>query len=190
MCIRVVPCCKNTRLSHFIQFQHYGEKETLAYREMKLLLPGGGGAGGVINWGGRVQKKFFLPGGGGAGGIINWGGRVQKKFFFARGRWCRRHYQLRWQGAKIYFFCQGEVVQEAFSAEVAGCKTIFQIWNFFLIFNLKILPIWFCWVSRCHLKGFYLNFSKPVLLFDICDFSIFKIYSEVVNISMGHPVFD
>ena len=73
----------------------------------------------------------------------------------------RRHYQLRWQGAKKIFFCQGEVVQEAlsievagcknlffcqgevvqeaFSAEVAGCKTIFQIWNFFLKFNLKIL---------------------------------------------------
>ena len=45
-----VPCCKNTiLLSHFIQFQHYGEKETLAYREMKLLLPGGRGAGGIIN---------------------------------------------------------------------------------------------------------------------------------------------
>ena len=27
------------------------------------------------------------------------------------------------------------------------------------------------------------------LLFDICDFSIFKIYSEVVNISVGHPVY-
>ena len=58
MCNRVVPCCKNTILSHFIQFQHYGEKDTLAYREMKLLLPGGSGAGGIINWGGRVQNHF------------------------------------------------------------------------------------------------------------------------------------
>ena len=54
---------------------------------MKLLLPGGGGAGGIINWGGRVQKKIFLPGGRGAGGIFSWGGRVQNhfsdlKFFF------------------------------------------------------------------------------------------------------------
>ena len=47
MCNRVVPCCKNTILSNFIQFQHYGEKDTLAYREMKLLLPGGSGAGGM-----------------------------------------------------------------------------------------------------------------------------------------------
>ena len=47
---------------------------------MKLLLPGGSGAGGIINWGGRVQKNFFLPGGSGAGGIISWGGRVQNHF--------------------------------------------------------------------------------------------------------------
>ena len=92
------PWQKNTILSQFIQFQHYGEKDTLAYREMKLLLPGGRGAGGIISWGGRVQKHFF---------------------------------------------CQGVGVQEAFSAEVAGCKTIFQIWHFFLKFNLKILSIWF-----------------------------------------------
>ena len=45
----------------------------------------------------------------------------------------------------------------------------------FLIFNLKILPIWFCWVSRCHLKGFYSRILKQILFFDICDFSIFKI---------------
>jgi hypothetical protein len=38
-------------------------------------------------------------------------------------------------------FCQGVVVQEAFSAEVAGCKTIFQIGKKNLISNLKILPI-------------------------------------------------
>ena len=76
------PSCTPTPW-HFIQFQHYGEKDTLAYRKMKLLLPGGRGAGGIIIWGGRVQKTFFLPGGRGAGGIINWGGRVQ--FFFARG---------------------------------------------------------------------------------------------------------
>ena len=54
---------------------------------MKLLLPGGSGAGGIINWGGRVQKFIFLPGGSGAGGIFSWGGRVQNhfsdlKFFF------------------------------------------------------------------------------------------------------------
>ena len=85
MCNRVVPCCKNTILSHFIQFQHYGEKDTLAYREMKLLLSGCSGAGGTINWGGRVPKKFFLPGGSGVGGIMNWGGRVQKKFFLPGG---------------------------------------------------------------------------------------------------------
>ena len=44
---------------------------------MKLLLPGGGGAGGIIRgWRLRGQgaKIFFLPGGGGAGGIIRgWG---------------------------------------------------------------------------------------------------------------------
>ena len=47
---------------------------------MKLLLPGGSGAGGIINWGGRVQKFIFLPGGSGAGGIFSWGGRVQNHF--------------------------------------------------------------------------------------------------------------
>ena len=34
---------------------------TLVYREMKLLLPGGGGAGGITRGsgaGGMVQKKF------------------------------------------------------------------------------------------------------------------------------------
>jgi hypothetical protein len=40
-----------------------------------------------------------------------------KNFFFARGKWCRRHFQLRWQGAKPFFR--------------------FEI--FFLKFNLKIL---------------------------------------------------
>ena len=110
MCIRVVPCCKNTiSLSHFIQFQHYGEKETLAYREMKLLLPGGGGAGGIINWGGRVQKKFF----------------------FARGRWCRRHYQLRWQGAKIYFFARGKWCRRHFQLRWQGAKPFFRFDTFF-----------------------------------------------------------
>ena len=48
---------------------------------MKLLLPGGGGAGGIITgWGlrGLGAKIFFLPGGGGAGGIIRgWGLRGQ-----------------------------------------------------------------------------------------------------------------
>ena len=29
-----------------IQFQHFGENLTLVYREMKLLLPGGGGGAG------------------------------------------------------------------------------------------------------------------------------------------------
>ena len=47
---------------------------------MKLLLPGGRGAGGIIIWGGRVQKTFFLPGGRGAGVIFSWGGRVQNHF--------------------------------------------------------------------------------------------------------------
>ena len=43
------PGCKKTILSHFIQFQHYGEKDPLAYREMKLLLSGCSGTGGTIN---------------------------------------------------------------------------------------------------------------------------------------------
>ena len=36
-----------------MQFQYYGEKANLVYREMKLLLPGGGGTGGIITrgWG-------------------------------------------------------------------------------------------------------------------------------------------
>ena len=115
------PGCKKTILSHFIQFQHYGEKDTLAYREMKLLLPGGSGAGGTINWGGRVQNHF-------------------------------------------------------------------SDLTFFFILNLKILPIWFSQVSRCHLKGFHSRISKQGLLFGIFDFSIFKICSELVNLWVGHLV--
>ena len=37
-------------------------------------------------------------------------------------------------------------------------------------------------------KSFHSRISKQGLLFGICDFSIFKICSEVVNISVGHPV--
>ena len=66
---------------------------------MKLLLPGGGGAGGII-------RRWRLRGLG------------AKIVFFARGRWCRRHYQgveVEVAGCKKIFFCQGEVVQEALS---------------------------------------------------------------------------
>ena len=109
-----------------------------------FFLPGGSGARGIINWGGRVKKHFFfLQGGCGAGGIFSWGGRVQNHFSDLK---------------------------------------------FFLISNLKILPIWFFQVSRCHMKDFYSRILKQGLLLGICDFSIFKIYSEVVNISVGHPV--
>ena len=55
-------------------------------------------------------------------------------------------------------------------------------------FNSKKLSIGSCCVSRCHLKAFYSNFSKQVLLFEICGFKNCKIGSELVNISMGHPV--
>ena len=37
-------------------------------------------------------------------------------------------------------------------------------------------------------ERFYSRILKQGLLFGICDFSIFKIYSEVVNISVGHLV--
>ena len=56
------PWQKKIIFAPCFQFQHYGEKDTLAYREMKLLLPGGRGAGGIISWGGRVQKKIFARG--------------------------------------------------------------------------------------------------------------------------------
>ena len=62
------------------------------------------------------------------------------------------------------------------------------IWHLFLISNLKILSIWFSQVSRCHLKDCYSRILKQGLLFAICDFSIFKIWSEVVNLWVGHPV--
>ena len=38
------------------------------------------------------------------------------------------------------------------------------------------------------MKDFYSRILKQGLLFGICDFSIFKICSEFVNISVGHPV--
>ena len=40
------------------------------------------------------------------------------------------------------------------------------------------------------MKDFPSRILKQGLLFGICDFSIFKTYSEVVNISVGHPVDD
>ena len=73
--------------------------------------------------------------------------------------------------------------------EEAGHKTIFAFWYFFLKFNLKILPIWFCWVSRCQMKDFFTNFLKQVLLFKICGFKNCKIESEVVPIWVGHSVY-
>ena len=83
--------------------------------------------------------------------------------------------------------CQGVVVEEGgifwifrgWWWKVMGGRDreeffFFRIWHFFfLIFNLKILPI--SKVSRCHLKAFFPRISKQGLLFDICDFSIFKI---------------
>ena len=59
--------------------------------------------------------------------------------------------------------------------EGAGKIFFFGIWHFFFIFILKILPIWFSQVSKCHLKAFFPRILKQGLLFDICDFSIFKI---------------
>ena len=53
--------------------------------------------------------------------------------------------------------------------------TLFGIWHFFIILNLKILPIWFSHVLRWHLKAFHSRIYKQGLLFAICDFSIFKI---------------
>ena len=55
--------------------------------------------------------------------------------------------------------------------------------------SVKFQKILFPQVSRCHLKAFFPRISKQGLLFDICDFLIFKIQSEVVNISVGHPVY-
>ena len=62
-----------------------------------------------------------------------------QKIFFCQGVVVQEALSIEVAGCKKIFFCQGEMVQEAFSAEVAGCKTIFQICNFFLKFNLKIL---------------------------------------------------
>ena len=44
----------------------------------------------------------------------------------------------------------------------------FLEFDIFLIFNLKILPIWFFQVSKCYLKAFFTRISKQGLLFDIC----------------------
>ena len=63
-----------------------------------------------------------------------------------------------------------------------GGDVRFFIWQISLIFNLKILSIQFCYVSRCHLKVFFIRISKQVLLFEICSFKNCKIEFEVVNI--------
>ena len=52
----------------------------------------------------------------------------------------------------------------------------FFFWNLtlFLIFNLKILPIWFSQVSRCHLKAFFPKDFKTGLTFWHMWFSNFQ----------------
>ena len=49
------PGKKNIFSNILSNFQHCGGNETLAHREMKLLLPGGGGAGGIIMGWGRIR---------------------------------------------------------------------------------------------------------------------------------------
>ena len=83
----------------------------------------------------------------------------------------------------------GVKVQVQVQVQVARCKIFFKICHRFLISNLKILPIWFSQFSKCHLKDFHSRISKQGLLFGICDFSIFTIWSDVVNLWVGHPVF-
>ena len=83
----------------------------------------------------------------------------------------------------------GVKVQVQVQVQVARCKIFFKICHRFLISNLKILPIWFSQLSKCHLKDFHSRISKQGLLFGICDFSIFKIWSDVVNLWVGHPVY-
>ena len=95
----------------FLHFQHYGERETLANREMKLLLPRGGGAGGII-----------------------------------------RGWRLRGQGAKPFF----------------RFDPFFQI-QFKNTSNLILLGF------KMSSESFFIRISKQGLLFDIYDFSIFKI---------------
>ena len=68
---------------------------------------------------------------------------LKKKYQIAK--WCRGG----GSGGRVHFF--------------------FWIWHIFLIFNLKILQIWFSYVSRCHLKAFFTRLSKQVSLFDISD---------------------
>ena len=67
-------------------------------------------------------------------------------------------FRFRWHYEKN---CQGVKVQ----VQVARCKTFFGIWQLFLILNLKILPIWFSYVSRCHLKDFFHKVFKTGLTF-------------------------
>ena len=44
-------------------------------------------------------------------------------------------------GCKKIFFCQGVVVQEHYQLRGQGAKPFFRFDTFFLISNLKILPI-------------------------------------------------
>ena len=71
------------------------------------------------------------------------------KKIFDRGQGCSRHYQgvggIRcWVGRVQNHFSDGTL---------------------FFIFNLKILPILFCWVSRCHLKALFTKVLRSGLTF-------------------------
>ena len=84
-----------------------------------------------------------------------------------------------WRKNKIPFT---QVHESEKKSDNEGGGVRFFIWHISLIFNLKILSIQFCYVSRCHLKVFFIRISKQVLLFEICSFKNCKIEFEVVNI--------
>ena len=64
--------------------------------------------------------------------------------FFAREQWCRRHYQLRGQGAKKNLFARGQWCRRHYQLRGQGAKPFFRFDTFFDIqfkntYNLILL---------------------------------------------------
>ena len=94
--------------------------------------------------------------------------QVRTKFWKLKNHICQKV-------RPVLKFLRKKLLDGALKPGKGQWRLFFLEFDTFFILNLKILPIWFSQVSRCHLKAFNSMILKHGLLFAICDFSIFKI---------------